>query len=242
MSMANEETSYQVEYRFCFQDGSEHSFVIQIDQRTVSLIPQSSGSMPEWTRLDHEQCSCCPLTVKDYSYCPMAVNIAHLVQAFPDVVSFEEVEVRCVTAERTYLKQTSVQEGLYSIFGLIMATSACPIMGFLRPLARFHLPFATVDETIARVTSMYLLGEYFRYKKGLIPDLDLKKLDRHYAKVAEVNRGILARIRTVSARDANKNAVVFLDSIAQLLTMEIDANLASLGFMYEQEAGEKREE
>ena len=37
-----------------------------------------------------------------------------------------------------------------------MALSGCPVLEQLKPMARFHLPFASVEETIYRAASMYL--------------------------------------------------------------------------------------
>ena len=80
----------------------------------------------------------------------MALNIADIVEAFQGTVSYDRCLVRCTTPERTYLKKTSITEALFSIFGIVMATSGCPVMDFFRPMARFHLPFATTDETAFR--------------------------------------------------------------------------------------------
>lgn len=140
--------------------------------------------------------------------------------------------VYCKTPERTYLKKTSIVEGLSSILGIVMATSKCPIMGFFKPMARFHLPFSTIEETIVRSTSMYLLRQYFEYKSHKAPDLEFSKLDKYYDKVKMVNEGLLTRITTVVKEDADKNAIVVLDSLAQIISMEIDYSLNSLEYLF----------
>ena len=118
-------------------------------------------SRPDWTYLADHQCSCCALDKKNVTHCPIAVNISELVTAFKDMVSHESCNVSCITAERTVTKNTLVQDGLSSIMGIIMATSGCPTMDILKPMARFHLPFATVDEAMFRSISVYLLRQYF---------------------------------------------------------------------------------
>ena len=55
---------------------------------------------------------------------------------------------------------------VFSLIGIYMVTSGCPIMDKLRPMARFHLPFASTEETIYRAISTYLLGQYFLEQKG----------------------------------------------------------------------------
>jgi len=84
----------------------------------------------------------------------VAKNLFNTVEYFKNAPSFEKAEVYVETPERTYYKNTSLQDGLFSIFGVIMATSGCPPLDFLRPMARFHLPFSTLEETMIRSSSM----------------------------------------------------------------------------------------
>ena len=123
-------------------------------------------------------------------------------------------------------------EGLSAIFGVIMATSDCSIMNFLKPMARFHLPFSSVEETTVRTTSIYLLGQYFRHKDQSDIKMDFKTLENHYAQVRLVNEGIIKRISSVSKQDADKNAIVTLHSLSLFLSMEIDYSLSSLEYIF----------
>jgi hypothetical protein len=109
-----------------------------------------------------------------------------------------------------------------------MATSDCPIMEFLKPMARFHLPFSTIDETTVRTASMYLLAQYFKYKDQPGMKFDFNTLEQHYTKVQKVNEGLLKRIQSVGSEDADKNAIITLHSLSQFLSMEIDYSLAGL--------------
>jgi hypothetical protein len=155
-----------------------------------------------------------------------------LVETFKNVLSYSDCTVMCETEDRTYLKKTSIMEGLSAIFGVIMATSDCPIMNFLKPMARFHLPFASVEETTVRAASMYLLGRYFKSKDRQDMKIDFKSLENHYAQVKLVNEGIIKRIRNVSNEDADKNAIVTLHSLSLFLSMEIDYSLSSLEYIF----------
>jgi len=123
-------------------------------------------------------------------------------------------------------------EGLSAIFGVIMATSDCPVMEFLKPMARFHLPFATIEETTVRTASMYLLAQYFKYKDQPGMRFDFKTLEKHYSRVQLVNEGLLARINSASSEDADKNAIVTLHSLSQFLSMEIDYSLSGLEYIF----------
>jgi len=228
-----DQSPYCITYTFQFENGNIKQFDIMLDPDTITLIAKDMEIRPEWARLDFHQCACCPIAKETVPYCPIAVNIAELVDEFKDEISSDNCVVQCITPERTYLKKAAIQEGLFSIFGIIMATSNCPVMNFFKPMARFHLPFSTIQETIFRSTSIYLLRQYFEYKKGRKPDLELEKLDEHYAKVQQVNRGILERTGSVAKKDADKNAIVILNALAQMLTFEISGGLNSIEYLFD---------
>jgi len=226
------EKPYNIIYEFVFEDGNTKVFELKLDPITILVILPEPESLPEWTKLEYNQCVCCPLVREKYLYCPIAVNIAELVEEFKDAISSDYCTVKCITPERTYFKETSIQEGLFSILGIIMATSNCPVMDFFKPMAKFHLPFSTVDETIFRSTSVYMLRQYFEYRKGRKPDLELKNLDKHYEMVQEVNAGIIKRTGDVAKKDADKNALVILNALAQMLSVEIEDGLNSLEYLF----------
>ncbi len=219
----------QFNYQFQFTTGETTEYEILLDPESLSLMHERiDQNLPEWTRLTYEQCKDCPLNAKAHPHCPIAVNIMELVDTFKTVFSYHDCTVTCQTAERTYSKNTSVMEGLSAIFGMIMATSDCPVMEFLKPMARFHLPFATIEETTVRTASMYLLAQYFQHRDTPGMTFDFKALEKHYAKVQLVNEGLLGRINSVSSEDADKNAIITLHSLSQFLSMEIDYSLGGL--------------
>lgn len=224
---------FRFHYQFQFEDDNTINYHIALNPKTLSLIPDEHRHKPQdWTRLNYKQCSNCPLDIDSHAFCPIAINIMELVETFKDALSYHNCTVVCKTEDRTYSKNTSIMEGLSAIFGVIMATSDCPIMNFLKPMARFHLPFSSVEESTVRTTSMYLLGQYFRYKD--LPDIkmDFKPLENHYAQVRLVNEGIIKRISSVSKQDADKNAIVTLHSLSLFLSMEIDYSLGSLEHIF----------
>ncbi len=215
-------------YIFQFPDGAHFRYPLRIDDDTRLLTPAPSETLPDWTLLEPGQCPHCPLTKDRSPRCPVAVNIAQLVEAFREVNSTLPVKITVHTEARTYLKEGPVQRGLSSILGLIMATSGCPHLNFLKPMARFHLPFQTAEETIVRSTSLYLLGQYFIAKRGGSPDLALRKLEEAYARVQQVNASLSERIRSAAEAgrgDATSNAVVILDTVSQLLSLAIEDDL-----------------
>lgn len=227
-----ENTPYEIIYQFQFDGNDKRNFKIRLDPETFVMIPAKFNGNFAWTKLEFNQCPCCQLTKAKYSFCPIAINIATMVETFKDKISYEKCIVRCKTPERMYLKKTSLMEGLSSLLGLIMATSACPEMFMFRPMARFHLPFSTIEETTVRSTSMYLLNQYFIYKNKGDPDLDLKKLYVHYETVKTVNAGILERLKGLHLKDADRNAIFMFHTISEMLSSEIETNLNSIKYLF----------
>jgi hypothetical protein len=206
-------------YRYEFRkgDAAPIRYDVAIDER-----------LPDWTRLEFQKCKHCPFQQETHPRCPVAANIAEVVESLKDKLSHDKVSVRVEAPERTYVKTVPMQEGIFSILGLIMATSDCPHMRFLKPLARFHLPFATIKEVITRTVSMFLLRCYLEARRDVPPRFDLARLDTAYANVSLVNEGIAARIRAISKGDAGLNAIVILHSLATLLSYDIGDNLAEI--------------
>ncbi len=220
-------TEITFNYHFDFPDNSKKRFLIKLDAETIEY-KSSNNIPPDWTLLGVARCPCCQLELSSQDYCPIAVNIADLVYAFKDTASHRSCRASCISTARICQKETTVQEGLASIMGIIMATSGCPSMSILKPMACFHLPFATVEESMYRSVSAYLLRQYFSHQDGENCDFFMHRIQEHYSEVQQVNEGILKRINMVSKMDADKNAIVTLNALAQILVMEVDEDLDSL--------------
>ncbi|MBL4902284.1 hypothetical protein JYT30_01225 [Desulfotalea psychrophila] len=214
-------------YLFDFPDNSKKRFLIKLDAETIKYV-SSNNTPPDWALLGVARCTCCQLNLATHDYCPIAANIADLVYAFRGTASHKACQVSCISTARTCSKNTTVQEGLASIMGIIMATSGCPSMSILKPMACFHLPFATVEESMYRSVSAYLLRQYFSHQDGDNCDFFMHRIQEQYGEVQEVNEGLLKRINITSEMDADKNAIVTLNALAQILVMEVDEDLDSL--------------
>jgi hypothetical protein len=202
----------QITYRFKFDDERMESFAMSFDPETMAYIPDSTAApAPEWARLENNKCGNCPLKEADSPYCPVARNLAPVIDRFIDHISFEQAEVVVVTEAREYRKRVPLQRGVAAVFGLVMATSGCPVLDKLRPMSFTHLPLAEMTETRYRVIAMYLFAQFFRERRGLPVDKDLKGLEQIYAEIGTVNQDFIKRMRTIDMQDANFNALVNLD-------------------------------
>jgi hypothetical protein len=226
---------YTITYRFKSQGKDTLEYSLNLDSETGSLITEPNPSPPVWTDLENNKCSICPLKKTDNPWCPIAVNIADIVEHFKNSSSTEVLEVMVITSDRYYFKHGALQYALYSILGIVMAASGCPVMNFLKPMARFHLPFSSRKETLVRTTAMYLLRQYFKHKFDGTPfDADLTGLDKKYEQLMSINEGMLGRIRTVVSKgDAEGNALVIFHTFSQLFSAGgMESNLDSVKALF----------
>lgn len=218
-------------YTFHLKSGKKIYFEINLDPVTLEFIPGKSDSIPEWTAINYFPCDDCPL-LHTVTHCPVAINLSSIVEPFNDTISYEAATVEVETADRKYSKETSVQTGLSSIIGISMATSNCPVMDELRPMTRFHLPFASTEETLYRAVSYYLTRQYFVAENGGAPDWNLSGLMRIYNKVSTVNLGISKRISQASKKDANINALIILHSYGDSIPFFVENGLDELRYLF----------
>jgi hypothetical protein len=224
--------------RYCFLVGDgpdkvEEVFDLHLDTKNLELKDNIPKVLPDWAKLDFYQCSNCPLDVRKHPYCPMAANLVNIVKRFDSLLSYNEIHLVVTTKERTISQLTTIQRGVGSLMGLVIATCGCPHSVFFKPMARFHLPLANNQETIYRAASMYLLAQYFLRKKGKPVDWNLRGLEEIYANIQVVNYTIAERLRAATRTDSVLNALVELDIYAQTLSLVIEDSLEEIRFLFE---------
>ncbi|MBU0808353.1 MAG: hypothetical protein KKD30_03860 [Gammaproteobacteria bacterium] len=174
----------------------------------------SAQSVPEWTRLAFQQCPHCPLKAEAQWACPFALALQQPVRLLAGHASFEAVEVQVQHRGREIRQRTTLQRAAGSLLGLLGATSGCPHTRFLEPMAWFHLPFSSSDETLFRVLGSYLLGQHLKAQKGLVVDWQLDGLREAYRNLRKVNQGMAKRLQAACNEDSSLNGLVLLDLLA----------------------------
>jgi hypothetical protein len=217
----------RVIYNLRAADGTEHTFEIDLERNQHGALPPST-TPPEWTLLEFQRCTNCPYESASNLWCPTALDIVPLAEPFTGSLSIDRVDVWVHTAERSYFKNCDLQTALKSLFGLVMASSACPHMARLKPLAYFHLPFATLEETVHRTVGAYLVNQYITQTEGKKPDWDLKNLEGIYSELRTVNTHFMKRLRKASTEDANINALQTFVSISSVVEMGLDDMLEKM--------------
>ncbi len=211
-----------VTYQFRFEDSRSVEFKVT-DQPTAV-----KGSLPAWTRLEHCQCSNCPLKATESPQCPAAVEILPVVNAFQAEDAYQKVDVIVTDDRRTYSKSTTLEEALRSLLGLKMATSGCPVLSELKSMAVHHLPFASNDEFIMRSVSHYLLQQYLAKRNHQEPDWDLKGLVERNQRLQLVNQALWQRIHSVCKGDSNLKALLNFFSMASSVSFSLESQLRKL--------------
>ena len=216
-----------ISYEFTLGGGATWRYDLEFDAQHRLIPSQVTGPLRSWTDLEFQKCPHCPLQAQDSPQCPVARNIDHIVEDSKETVSHTRAQVRVTTPERQYLKECSTQDGLRSLFGLIMACSGCPHLDWLRPLARFHLPFSDADETLFRVLSLQMVESFLARSNASLPDC-VAALHQRYLDVEQVNHAFIRRIRSYCLADADKNALAALDLFAQFFALHQAENFDDL--------------
>jgi len=220
-------------YSFIMGGGQKEVIKLEFDAVTIELVNRLKGLLPEWTGLAYCQCPHCPLSSDQYPCCPLATSIVGIVKRFENIISHDEIFLQVESDERTVSQKTTAQRALSSFMGVVMAVSGCPHTAFFKPMARFHLPLASEEETIYRSTSMYLLAQYFRFRAGKETDFSLMGLEKIYKNIQIVNTSLVDRLRGASKADSSVNAIIMLDMYARIIPYVIEDMLEDIRYLFE---------
>ncbi len=218
----------RITYRFFVTDDRPNSIDLLFDKKTFKLVVPDDAPRPKWAKLESNRCPNCTLA-SDCEYCPSALGIAMFLPLFESRVSHEKTVVEVETPQRTIVSKTTFQSGMASLIGLVCATSGCPLTKFLRPMARFHAPFAEEQETLYRSFSSWLLMSYVQQKmSGGDTAINLDGLKHNYQELSVMNSCLAERLRAGVKRDAALNAVIILDLFAQIAPDNIDGGFEDI--------------
>jgi hypothetical protein len=210
-----------ITYIFRLASGVEHRFEVDLNR------PTASGNLPDWTLLDTNKCANCPLASAPGARCPAAADLVPVVAQFSALASIESVDVRVVRSQYEAHKHTDTQTALSALMGLILATSACPILSRMRPLAQTHLPFPTETEVVYRIAAMHLLGCYL---EGTTPDLS--KLTELFEELEKLNEAFARRLKRAIQNDAGINALVVLHARNMVASFSVEEKLDEIRAWY----------
>lgn len=222
----------QISYRFVTENAVEACFVVELDPATLALKPEARTQLPAWTLLEQDCCIDCKLAGSAVTHCPMATALIDLLAFSSKMDSFSTLAISVTSAEREIRTTASAQRAISSLMGLLIATCDCPDVAWLRPMARFHLPLASEEETLYRATSMYLLAQYFVQKSGAEPDFSLAGLSARYQRLHQINLAMAQRLRVAIERDASVNAVILLDLFAKAMPYSVNESVAELEYLF----------
>ncbi|MBG4740160.1 hypothetical protein GHU00_19380 [Pseudomonas aeruginosa] len=214
-----------IEYRITLDDQHQLNYRIELERH---YDPQAAAAAPRWTRLEHNRCSNCPLDRERYSHCPAAVDLHGVIEDFRNLPAFRKAGICVRTPEREYIKQAGLEEGLRALIGLIMASSAWPLLAPLRPMAMQHLPFASNQEFVLRVVPLYLMRQYFNFREGRHADWELKGLVRLFQQLQLVNQAFWQRIHDTCVSDSNLKAFLTFFSLSSSISYSLETQLQKI--------------
>jgi len=218
----------RIRYGFALPDGSARTLEFDFDPVDFRMLRAPVENPPFWTALGFCRCANCPLDEASSPQCPAALQM--------ELASYDQVGVTVMEDERTVFAETTAQQAMSSVLGLIMATAGCPWTDRLRPMARFHLPFATEAETVYRSICMFLLA---REISGANQPQGFAALEELYRNLHVVNRDMSRRLGAVASTDPARNAMALLDAVTTLVPAALDCSLDELRPLFD--AWETRE-
>ncbi len=219
--------SVSITYKITLPEKTEQ-FDFKLDAESFELQNPAPKNPPDWAKLDHKKCSHCPLNSQEHPYCPVAMRLHDIVERFHNTTSIDIVEMEIVTDERRVIQKTALQRAVASMLELVFPASGCPKTDHMRPLARFHLPLASEEENIFRVTGMYLLGQYFRSTTAKGGQIEFQGLIELYAELGIMNKAIASRLQGATRSDSVKNAITLLDMYSTLVPLLLEDQLIEM--------------
>lgn len=218
----------RITYKIGLNDKVTEVFDFDLDAKSFELISAPIAEPPKWTELAFKQCSHCPLNAEEHPHCPMALQLHKVVERFHETRSIDEVSLEVITEDRTVVQTTALQRVLSSMLGLIFPTCGCPKTAYMRPMARFHLPLASEEETVFRVAGMYLVAQYFLTHNGKKGQFAFDGLISIYEDFHILNKAIASRLQYATDSDSSKNAITLLDMYSSLVPMLLEDQLAEI--------------
>jgi len=214
------------DYKIFFKS-SEYQFDYSITLSDEDYQHEApAGEPPEWCALEYKKCPNCTLSGIWHTQCPLAVRLVPFVQ-LPSCNSYDEVLAEVELDGMTITYETSAQEAFSSLLGLVMATSGCPHTEFFKPMAWFHRPFSSPDETMYRAFTTYILS-HFLHDNNRQAELSFDVLKMVYHNIHTINVHTASRIKNYLETDSAINAIVLLDLITKDLPIAIDEDLEEL--------------
>lgn len=221
--------SVNIIYRIKLSDTLTEEFDYEMDAETFEIVSTpKTGKLPSWTELGFKQCPNCPLKPEEHPHCPMAVQLHHIVERFHTTRSIDEVELEVITEQRKVTQTTALQNAISSMLNLVFPISGCPRTEGMKPLARFHVPLASEEETVFNVSGMYLLAQYFVNLKNKNGVLSFDGLISAYTDLHVVNKHVARRLQEVTSSDSVKNAITLLDMYSSLMPMLLQDQLVEI--------------
>lgn len=217
-----------IEYRIKIDERKTESIKFELDGKSFDLIAKKIADPPKWTTLSYKQCPHCPLNPEEHPHCPVALQIYDVVERFDGTQSIDIIELEVITEDRRVFQTLDIQRALASMLDLVFPVCGCPKTAYMKPLARFHLPLASEEETVFRVTGMYLLSQYFVSQAQSGGRVSFDGLSGLYQDMHILNTAVAKRLVSVTQSDSLKNAITLVDMYSTLVPLLLEDRLVEM--------------
>lgn len=196
-------------------NGKQHSFIRPLKkEKNIDELNQRDD-FPDWVRLDFHQCAKCPLKKEKVKWCPAAAKIVDVVNAFPELTSYDMVTFKMKWENSEYTERLSAQDALVQILLNMMVVSACPEMHADLWSWEYYNPRYNLKSALFRRLSNQLICQY-------ISKVKRKEYSTHMTKEETLLR-IIEKLKhridhaATLKEDAVQNALVVLHGLISMM-------------------------
>jgi len=204
---------------------NDTSYTVVLNNENTPPTPQPKNSAV-WTTTAFHHCDGCI----NNEHCPLALSLQDPIEKLKHLDPHQTTHINVYTEERNYQKETTIQEALGSLYGLIIARSGCHEFNILRDLSWFHLPFATMEESLLRFAGRYLLHCHADKEYQLDGQAITDQIKAMFENFHHANNCIVSRLNKAEVEGVNLpfNAVTQLDSLGGLVLAAFENHSTTL--------------
>lgn len=150
----------EIELIITMKNGRKFSFIQIAEKEKNNFELNLREDLPHWARLDFHQCKGCPLKSDKIKWCPVAVKLFDVANAFPELVPYEKVTLDYSINQSHYTDVLLSQDALVQVMLSTLAFSACPEVYADVWSWEYFNPKFNLKEILFRRLAIHLIGKH----------------------------------------------------------------------------------
>lgn len=205
----------QINIQLTRDNDEKHSFSFNTAESKSLLDFNDLENLPDWVKLNEQQCPQCPFSADKLEWCPCAVELIELVERFPNLPSYEKLKYELKRDDLYMQKEMDAQNALAGIFFLRLTFSGCPIFKSDVWSWKYFSPATDLNNILFRRLAINLVCD----KLSKEEDKDFSSYLHNEEEILQSLFYLKKRLENVKAieKDAIFNAIVVLHNIITII-------------------------